>query len=149
MNRQEGHQRAADYVKARRGALHLTQDALAAKAGVDPKTVWNLESVERWPQATTRAKLEAALGWTEGDLQKIRSGGVPSTGTEPTAEKMQQHGPSLAERKRDQWVERLKEDPALMDEFLDVMARLSSIQERIDGDDDRRDPDSPGESTTG
>lgn len=149
MNRQEGHQRAADYVKARRGALHLTQDALAAKAGVDAKTVWNLESVERWPQATTRAKLEAALGWTEGDLQKIRSGGVPSTGTEPTAETMQHPELSPAERKRDQWVERLKDDPELMDEFLDVMARLSSIQERIGRDHDRGNTGSPGESTTG
>jgi transcriptional regulator with XRE-family HTH domain len=149
MNRQEGHQRAADYVKARRGALHLTQPALAAKAGIDAKTVWNLEAGERWPQATTRAKIEAALGWAEGDLQRIRGGGVPSTGAEPTAETSRGRELTPAERTRDQWVERLKEDPELMDEFLDVMARLNNIQERIGRDPERGNPGDVGESTTG
>jgi transcriptional regulator with XRE-family HTH domain len=149
MSRQEGHQRAADYVKARRGALHLTQDALATAAGVDAKTVWNLEAGERWPQATTRAKIEAALGWSEGDLQRIRSGGVPSTGTEPAAETSRARELTPAERTRDQWVERLREDPELMDEFLDVMARLSSIQERIGQDHEREDPGESGRSTVG
>lgn len=59
---------------ARRGELSLTQRTLATKAGVDIKTIYNLESGERWPQAGTRAKIEKALGWVAGTLEALAEG---------------------------------------------------------------------------
>ena len=44
----------------------MTQQELADHAGVDLKTVYNLESGTRWPIAKTRAAVSAALQW-EGD----------------------------------------------------------------------------------
>ena len=44
----------------------MTQQELADTAGVDLKTVYNLESGTRWPIARTRAAISAALRW-EGD----------------------------------------------------------------------------------
>lgn len=69
----DGRQRAADAVAARMGDLDLTQHQLAAKAGVDPKTVGDLVRAVRWPIARTRAKIERALGWPPGELTRIRS----------------------------------------------------------------------------
>jgi transcriptional regulator with XRE-family HTH domain len=69
--------RVARYVIARRGEVGLTQQGLAGRAGVDIKTIYNLESGERWPQAKTRGALEAALSWYPGDLQRIAEGGEP------------------------------------------------------------------------
>ncbi|WP_158088735.1 helix-turn-helix domain-containing protein [Thermoactinospora rubra] len=66
--------RAAQFVIARRGELGLTQQQLAARAGVDVKTIYNLESGERWPQAATRGKIEKALGWVGGALEDIAAG---------------------------------------------------------------------------
>ncbi|GLZ13270.1 hypothetical protein Acsp04_35050 [Actinomadura sp. NBRC 104425] len=70
--------RVAKYVAARRGALGLTQERLAERAGVTVKTVYNLESAERWPQARTRAAIEEALEWRPGDLVRIAEGGEPT-----------------------------------------------------------------------
>jgi transcriptional regulator with XRE-family HTH domain len=50
-------------VAARRGELGLTQQDLADAAGIDLKTVYNLESGTRWPIARTRGAIAAALGW--------------------------------------------------------------------------------------
>lgn len=75
-------ERVAKYVAARRGALGLTQERLAERAGVTVKTVYNLEAGERWPQARTRAAVEAALRWRAGDLVRIAGGDEP-LGTEP------------------------------------------------------------------
>ncbi|GAA2085190.1 hypothetical protein GCM10009780_25020 [Actinomadura alba] len=69
--------RVARYVIARRGEVGLTQQGLADRAGVDIKTIYNLESGERWPQAKTRGALEAVLSWYPGDLQRIAEGGEP------------------------------------------------------------------------
>ncbi|MFC4912819.1 helix-turn-helix domain-containing protein [Actinomadura gamaensis] len=70
-------ERVAKYVVARRGALGLTQEALAERAGVTVKTVYNLEAGGRWPQARTRAAIEAALLWRSGDLALVGDGGEP------------------------------------------------------------------------
>lgn len=78
MSRQGNRRRVASYVVSRRGALGLSQDDLATKAGVDAKTIYNLESGERWPWATTRSKIEAALGIAEGDLERIADGYDPT-----------------------------------------------------------------------
>jgi len=65
-------QRAADAVRTRRGELSLSQDELAAAAGVSPKTVYNLEN-GRWPHATTRARIERALQWPPGEIHRLAS----------------------------------------------------------------------------
>lgn len=73
MLRMSGRQRAADAVDARMGDLDLNQQQLAEKAGVDTKTVGDLIRGTRWPIARTRARIERALGWPPGELQRIRS----------------------------------------------------------------------------
>lgn len=78
MERRRDTTRAAAYVAARRGELSLTQAALADAIGIDVKTVYNLESGSRWPQARNRAAIENGLGWEVGDLQRISDGGEPT-----------------------------------------------------------------------
>lgn len=70
-------ERVAKYAVARRGTLGLTQERLAERAGVTVKTVYNLESGERWPQARTRSAIEDALRWRPGDLARIGAGMEP------------------------------------------------------------------------
>ncbi|MGP4023553.1 helix-turn-helix domain-containing protein [Actinomadura sp. 3N407] len=70
-------ERVAKYAVARRGALGLTQEQLAERAGVTVKTVYNLEAGERWPQARTRGAVEDALQWRAGDLARIGEGMEP------------------------------------------------------------------------
>ncbi|MQY08088.1 helix-turn-helix transcriptional regulator [Actinomadura macrotermitis] len=82
-------ERAAKYVVARRGSLGMTQERLAERAGVTVKTVYNLEAAERWPQARTRAAIEAALEWGPGDLSRIAEGGEPG-GREGPAEALRE-----------------------------------------------------------
>ena len=48
-------------VEARRGTLGMSRDELAAKAQIDPKTIYNLEKDGKWPIARTRARIESAL----------------------------------------------------------------------------------------
>lgn len=62
-------------VKERRLQLKMSTPELARVAGVDPKTVRALESGERWPQDTSRAKIEKALGWAAGSLDDYAGGG--------------------------------------------------------------------------
>ena len=61
-------------VAARRGELGMTQQDLADKAGVDLKTIYNLESGTRWPIARTRVAVSAALKWEGDALAAIRAG---------------------------------------------------------------------------
>ena len=65
--------RAARKVVARRGELDMTQDELAKRAGIDPTTVRNLERREgpRWPIARTRARIEKALLWPNGEIERL------------------------------------------------------------------------------
>lgn len=78
MERRRDIARAAAYVAARRGELGLTQVAFAQASGIDVKTVYNLESASRWPQARNRSAIESGLGWQAGDLQRIAEGGEPT-----------------------------------------------------------------------
>lgn len=48
---------------------------LARTAGVDTKTTRALEAGERWPRDMSRLKIERALGWASGSLDKVRAGG--------------------------------------------------------------------------
>lgn len=68
----DGRRRAATAAMARMGELGLTQQELAERADVDPKTVGDLLRARRWPIARTRARVEKALGWEAGELDRIR-----------------------------------------------------------------------------
>jgi transcriptional regulator with XRE-family HTH domain len=66
-------------VEARRGELGMTQQELADAAGVDLKTVYNLESGGRRPIARVRAAISGVLGWSDGALAAVpaRDDGPP------------------------------------------------------------------------
>jgi transcriptional regulator with XRE-family HTH domain len=66
--------RVGQAVSARRGELGLTQQDLADRAGVDLKTVYNLESGAHWPIAKNRGAVAIALGWLPDALAVIRAG---------------------------------------------------------------------------
>jgi DNA-binding XRE family transcriptional regulator len=72
-SRAAGRKRAAQAVAARRGELGMDRGELADTAGVDPKTLYNLEVKGRWPIAVTRAKIEKALHWQSGEMERIAS----------------------------------------------------------------------------
>ncbi|MEV8635661.1 helix-turn-helix transcriptional regulator [Streptosporangium sp. NPDC051023] len=97
MRRRRDLERAAAYVVARRGEMGLSRPALATAAGIDTKTLYNLESATRWPQAGNRSALEAALGWQQGDLAKIaEAGGEPTPPlVRPSAFEIQAEFPRL------------------------------------------------------
>ena len=67
---------AADAFRARRGELDLTQEQVAAAAGVHTRTVQNLES-HRWPNPATLARLEKAVGWPPGEMRRLAAPPVP------------------------------------------------------------------------
>ncbi len=56
----------------------MTQQELADQAGVDLKTVYNLESGTRWPIAKNRAAVSAALRWEGDALAAILAGRDPA-----------------------------------------------------------------------
>jgi transcriptional regulator with XRE-family HTH domain len=76
-------QRVGRAVAARRGELGMTQHDLADAAGVDLKTVYNLESGNRWPIARTRAAIAAALGWETGEFAAIAEARLASVPPPP------------------------------------------------------------------
>lgn len=71
---QDQQERAGSLVAHRRFEMGVSAAALAKLADVDVKTLRSLERGERWPQDTSRAKIEAALGWIPGGLDAIRDG---------------------------------------------------------------------------
>ena len=66
-----GRQKAARAVMARRGELGMDRRELADAAGIDPKTLYNLEVKGRWPIAVTRARIETALRWPSGEMERM------------------------------------------------------------------------------
>lgn len=71
------HQRVADAVIAARDALNMTQDDLAARAGVSDSTLRSIEQAagRRTHQANI-SKIEQALGWDSGTIAAIAHGGA-------------------------------------------------------------------------
>ena len=66
--------RAGIFVQARRGELNMTQEQLAAAAGVDEKTIRTLEAGMRWPWTRNRVAIEKALGWEPLTLERVAAG---------------------------------------------------------------------------
>ncbi|MBF6350329.1 hypothetical protein IU448_15080 [Nocardia flavorosea] len=56
----------------------MEQALLAERAGVDPKTVRSLEKGERWPRDQSRAKIESALQWPAGALDRLLNEAIAS-----------------------------------------------------------------------
>ncbi|GAA3957578.1 hypothetical protein GCM10023085_45090 [Actinomadura viridis] len=71
--------RVARFVIAQRGNLGLSQSELAERAGVDSKTIWNLESAQRWPISRNRVKIEKALGVEPDSLAMVSRGIFPAS----------------------------------------------------------------------
>lgn len=53
----------------------MTQQELADRAGIDVKTIGSLETRDRWPIARTRARIEEALGWPDGEMTRLAEEG--------------------------------------------------------------------------
>lgn len=66
------------------GRLGLTQSQLAERAHLDPTTISTFFNGHHWPQARTRAKLEAALEWPVGALGEVAGGRKPPSESQPT-----------------------------------------------------------------
>lgn len=70
--------RLADFARAARLALGLTQAELAAKAGIGFTTIQLLErGTARTRLPDTIPAVEAALGWAPGSARAVLGGGVP------------------------------------------------------------------------
>jgi transcriptional regulator with XRE-family HTH domain len=95
----DGWQRLGRRVKAERGRRgYLTAGELAAAAGLSVRTVETIESGAHTgrPRETTLAKLERALGWQDGSVERILEGGRPRYVTDPLLERVVAVWPQLA-----------------------------------------------------
>jgi len=61
---------AAAAFTARRGELSLTQEEVARRGKVSVRTVQNFEA-GKWPHASSRARLERAVGWDNGEIARL------------------------------------------------------------------------------
>ncbi len=66
-------QQLGEMVRALRLGRHLSQEDLAATAGLDPKTLRNLESGKHRPQQATLDRLADALGLDEADRARVEA----------------------------------------------------------------------------
>lgn len=78
--RYEDRKRVASAIQHRRVELELTQEQLAAQAGVSLRTVQNAEACEGTLSSLSRSKLEKALNFPAGHLTRLylSSEAVPS-----------------------------------------------------------------------
>lgn len=106
--------RAARLTAARRGELGMTQQQLADTAGVDVKTIGSLERRGRWPIARSRARIEAALRWPPGELERL---------AEDSDDQL------VA---KDEWERRVLADPALRpDEKRDIIRSARRVRAEL------------------
>lgn len=66
-----GQRHAGERVQLARAQLGLNQNELAAKAGVNPTTISFLETGKRWPRVKSQLGITRALGWPDGELERI------------------------------------------------------------------------------
>ncbi|MET7752288.1 MULTISPECIES: helix-turn-helix transcriptional regulator [Actinomycetes] len=71
MDSQAARLRVGTEVQRRRLDRHMDQADLAGAAGVDRKTLRALEKGTRWPREASRAKIENALNWPAGVLERL------------------------------------------------------------------------------
>ena len=55
----------------RRAELGLTQEKVAQRADIALRTVANFESQGRWPSKRTRERIEEAVGWPLGTIERL------------------------------------------------------------------------------
>lgn len=117
----------ADAVMAQRGRLGLTQEELAAKAGISVDTVQAIEHGHRTTFRTrTKAALEGALGWAPGSIDAIAAGGTPTIDTReparPTIPGMLTIDPDTASHvdlgRVADWISATSRDPALGERWM-------------------------------
>lgn len=72
----EGRKALARLVVARRGELGMTQEEVAAKAGISGRSLQNLEAARTWPQAAKLAAIARALG-VDADYLRYLADGEP------------------------------------------------------------------------
>ena len=66
----EQRQRASLAIRARMNETGATVPSLAKKAGIDQATIRSLLSAQRWPRKATLVRLNKALGWPEGEINR-------------------------------------------------------------------------------
>jgi transcriptional regulator with XRE-family HTH domain len=72
---------AAAAFAARRGDLGLTQEETARRGNVSVRTVINFESQGTRPNAVSRARLERAVQWPSGEIDRLANG--PAVDVDP------------------------------------------------------------------
>jgi transcriptional regulator with XRE-family HTH domain len=104
-------------VRRARGARRQTQADFAHEIGLSVRLVGALESGEtRSYEPATIDRVEAALGWAHGSVQRVVEGGRPVIEADP-----------YLARVRDAW-------PRLPPEFRRMLAELAGYGARADGD---------------
>ena len=71
---EEGIRAAGRVVLTRRGELGLTQQEVAARAGIDADTLGALENGKRWPWPRNVAAIARALDLDAAELQRVADG---------------------------------------------------------------------------
>lgn len=102
-------------IKAERGRKgYPTAAALADAAGLSVRTVEIIEAGSRpWrPRDTTQAKIERALGWQPGSVERIVNGGRPRQAADP-----------LLQRVIAAWPQLSGDDQVQMTELVERLAR--------------------------
>lgn len=66
-----GQRHAGDRVRLARARISLNQQDFAARADVNPTTVSSLETGRRWPHPRSQLGITRALGWPDGELERI------------------------------------------------------------------------------
>lgn len=66
----EERERAGRVITDRITELGSTVTHIAHKAGLDPRTLRAVISGQRWPRDETRARINAALDWPEGEVTR-------------------------------------------------------------------------------
>ena len=112
-------------VAQRRAHQHLDQTGLARAARVDPKTVRSLENGTRWPRDSTRTRIENALAWTPGSIERLRSGGEPTTNNDNASPRHQPERTSHRYTDPRRAMEGLTSAATAMIDVLDSMDQLS------------------------
>lgn len=62
----------------RRKELDLAQEEVARRARVAVKTVYNFETRGRWPNVVTRTRLEEAVNWPPGEIERLAAAPEPA-----------------------------------------------------------------------